>query len=252
MSAISLIVLWLVLLHAGVAAVFWLAGAWTGLGVMAMVHAGLLGVTLWPGSHPFCPARERFPWTGKHLVLTIDDGPCDDTPAILDLLDQYHAKAVFFVIGKRAAAHPEWVQAMVARGHRVENHTWSHPAKSFWAFGPRRQREEISKTSRLITDLTDVPPAWFRAPAGFRNPFTGAVMRELGLHYLGWSSRGFDTSEPDPNRVLRRLQRGFSSGAVLLVHQGQPRSPELLERLLQLLEAEGWATGIPATEGTAA
>lgn len=244
--------IWILLfvLHAAAAVTAWNSGWLAGFLVMMALHLALLATTLWPGSTPFCPARQRFDFPDKSVVLTIDDGPCADTPAMLDLLDRHQAKAVFFLIGERAAAAPDLVQAMTARGHQVENHTFTHPATRFWSFGPGRQRREIQECGRLLTTLTGQPPAWFRAPAGFRNPFTGALLRELKLGYLGWTARGFDTSNSNISRILAKLRRGLQPGGILLIHQGHPHSVALLTALLELLQAEGWKTQLPPEMGS--
>lgn len=235
----------LILLHAGVAAVAWLAGAWTGFFSLAVVHLSWVAVTLWPGRTLLGNAASSFAVTGRELILTIDDGPCADTSAMLDLLDRHQAKAVFFLIGSRAVASPGAVSSIIARRHQVENHTLTHPSASFWAAGPRRLRREIGGCSEVLTKLTGTPPVWFRAPAGFRNPFTAPVLRELNLTYLGWAARGFDTRETDPARVVRRLRRGIRPGAVLLVHQGHPHSTAVLEAVLEALTLEGYRAVLP-------
>src|SRR6478735_12396967 len=88
----------LILFHLGAGLLAWQAGWLVGLLAMGTLHLGLLATTLWPGSTPFCPAVRRFPATERAVILTIDDGPCQDTGAFLDLLDRYEAKAVFFLI----------------------------------------------------------------------------------------------------------------------------------------------------------
>jgi len=212
---------------------------------MACVHLTILTITLWPGPTPFCPARQKFGAFERSLVLTIDDGPCPDTPAFLNLLERYNAKAVFFVIGERAAARPDLVQEMVAGGHAVENHTMTHPAKTFWAYTPDAQYREITLTNGIVEEITGTKPTWFRAPAGFRNPFTGAILKEVGLNYLGWSTRSFDTWNTNAAKLLKRLRKGFQPGAVLLIHQGHPHSTALLELLLKTLANDGWKVMLP-------
>jgi peptidoglycan/xylan/chitin deacetylase (PgdA/CDA1 family) len=235
----------LVLLHLAALGVGALAGWEAGLLAMASIHLPLLACTLWTGSTPFCPARLSCPTTERFIVLTIDDGPCADTPAILELLSQYQAKAVFFVIGQKAAAQPEWIRLVSAAGHGLGNHTFTHPAWVFWAWGPAAQRWEISETNRILTEITGHGPDWFRAPAGFRNPFTGAILREFDLKYLGWSCRAFDTRSADVEKIVKRLTRDLWPGSILLIHQGHPHSLKLLERLLIWLASNNWSTHLP-------
>ena len=237
--------IFLLLLHAQAAVLAWLAGGWAGFIALALAHLFWVGVTLWPGSTWFGKAVKFFPLTARELILTIDDGPCADTPAMLDLLDRHQAKAVFFLIGSKAAASPAMVQSIVSRGHFVENHTLTHPPASFWAAGQSRLRREIAGCSEMLTALTNRAPVWFRAPAGFRNPFTAPVLRELGLTYLAWTVRGFDTSETNVARVISRLRQGFRPGSVLLIHQGHPHSEAVLEALLEALTSDRWRVVLP-------
>ena len=82
------------------------------------------------------------------IIATIDDGPGEDTAAILDLLDEHKAKATFFLIGERAEARPDDVKAISARGHQIGNHTFTHPARTFWMALPDSIKREITLTDR--------------------------------------------------------------------------------------------------------
>jgi len=86
-----------------------------------------------------------------------------------------------------------------------------------------------------------IEPAYFRAPAGVRNPWTGQVLNRLGLGLVSWTRRGFDTVSCDPQRVLKRLTRGLKSGDILLLHDGSSArdvrgAPVVLTVLPLLLE----------------
>src|SRR5260370_36210321 len=64
----------------------------------------------------------------RKLAITFDDGPNPSiTPKLLELLDRYHAKATFFLIGRYVRECPELVGQTIARGHTVGNHTETHP-----------------------------------------------------------------------------------------------------------------------------
>ncbi|NJM37520.1 MAG: polysaccharide deacetylase family protein [Akkermansiaceae bacterium] len=108
--------------------------------------------------------------SNDQILITIDDGPDPhDTPILLGLLDQYHTKAIFFMIGEKAKAHPELVREVARRGHEIGNHTFTHPQASFWCAGPWRTRREISQCQKVIEEITGKAPCWFRAPVGHRN-----------------------------------------------------------------------------------
>ncbi len=194
--------------------------------VLASVVANHLLITaagLWPRSRCLGPnitqlgplARAR-----GELALTIDDGPDPEvTPAVLDALDAHGIRATFFCIAERALQHPALVQAIMARGHSVQNHSFRHP-HAFSLYGPRRLLAEVSQAQRALTDLTGVAPTCFRPPAGLRNPFLDPVLHRLGLHLVSWTRRGYDTRESNSAKVLERLTKGLAPGDILLVHDG--------------------------------
>jgi peptidoglycan/xylan/chitin deacetylase (PgdA/CDA1 family) len=189
----------------------------------------------------FGRARRSFPTTEKKILyLTIDDGPTDDTPAMLEVLRRHQAKACFFLIGERAAARPVLARAITGAGHRVGNHTRSHPAFMFWAMPPSAQRREIREGNEMITAASGQTPRWFRAPVGLLGPFLPALVREEGLGLLGWNARGFDTRRRDPESIVRAILADIQPGGIILLHQGHPHSVATLELLLERCGAEGW------------
>ena len=214
------------------------------LGVLACNHAAVFAAVLWPRGNLLGPNMVRLPDAAarrQQVALTFDDGPDPDvTPQVLALLDQYRAQASFFCIGEKAAAHPDLVREIARRGHSVENHSYSHPhAFSFYGFS--RLRREVESAQAVIAGITGRPPAFFRAPAGFRGPFLDDVLSRRGIHYVSWTRRGFDTVSQDPARVLQRLTRGLAAGDVLLLHDSShartgARMPLVLAVLPALLE----------------
>ncbi|SAK47820.1 polysaccharide deacetylase [Caballeronia fortuita] len=209
--------------HAGALA-SWLAAPatwpWAAGGVIAS-HLALTAAGLWPRSALLGHNWTRLPESANaSIAITIDDGPDPDvTPRVLDLLDTHRARATFFCIGERARAHPEVVEAIVARGHAVENHSERH-RHYFSLMGPRALRSEINAAQTTLGEIAGAKPLFFRAPAGLRNPFLEPVLCGLGLHLASWTRRGFDTRTGDASLVARRLLDGLASRDILLVHDG--------------------------------
>lgn len=192
-------------------------------GALVLNHAVLTATGLWPRSTWLGPNLRRLPDTAaarSTVALTIDDGPDPAvTPAVLDLLDLHAARATFFCIAERAAAHPALTREIVARGHSVQNHSMVH-RHDFSLRGPRGLLRELSQAQALLGDLTGQRPSCFRAPAGLRNPFLDPVLHRLGLNLVSWTRRGFDTREDDPARVLQRLLHGLAGRDIVLLHDG--------------------------------
>jgi peptidoglycan/xylan/chitin deacetylase (PgdA/CDA1 family) len=233
------------LAHAAAAVVGWWAGWQWAVAYLGGLGAGLVLATLVPHCRLFGKAVRRFPMSERKVILTIDDGPTEDTEEILKLLAAHRAKAVFFLIGERAAQRPAAVRQIVAAGHAVGNHTQTHPCYWYWSYPPGRQRREVFQCQNTLADITGQAPEWFRAPAGFRNPYCNLVATEVGLAVMGWQVRGFDGVQTPVEKSLASLRRGLCPGAILLVHQGMPQSLELLRRLLEMLAADGWTTALP-------
>ncbi|WP_179401264.1 polysaccharide deacetylase family protein [Burkholderia guangdongensis] len=242
-------------LHVGAAtAVGAHPAAWPwAVGGVAASHLVLSAAGLWPRSAWLGPNWTRLPdGTDRRIALTIDDGPNPEiTPRVLDLLDRYGARATFFCIGERARAHPKCVEAIVARGHAVENHSQRH-WHTFSLSGPGALRREIDAAQRTLTDIAGTRPLFFRAPAGLRNPFLEPVLCELGLQLASWTRRGFDTRTRDAGTIAHRLLHGLAPRDILLIHDGHPAldargEPVVLDVLPRVLRAAadaqlGWTT----------
>ena len=212
-------------------------------GTLFASHVVLAGVSLWPQSRLFGPNRSRLPEDAAgrgEVALTFDDGPDPEvTPRVLDLLDRSGARATFFCIGRRVEARPDLAAEIVRRGHRIENHTWSHP-NTFACYLPPAQRREVLRAQEAIERAAGRAPELFRPPAGFRNPFTERELFHAGLTLASWTRRGYDAVEKDPAAILRRLLAGLSAGDVLLLHDGSALTgggnPVVLEVLPRLLD----------------
>lgn len=229
-------------------------GAGWGLAAMFASHAPFFWGTLRPGSRMFSPVLTRFATDERAVWLTIDDGPSDETPAILDLLDAHHARATFFLVGERAATRPELVREIVRRGHEVANHSHTHPQAWFWAVGPRGMRMQIDTAQRTLTALAGVAPRRFRAVVGMANPFTAAPLKAHGLTRVGWSARGYDAVAKDPAVIVARIERDLAPGAIVLLHEGarHGRNVETIARLLQRLDVLGYRAIVPGVDGNPA
>jgi len=212
------------------------------LGVLAANQLVLIYAVLSPRDRLLGPNLSRLPAPAAcrgEVCLTFDDGPEPDvTPQVLDLLDRFQSKASFFCIGEKADAHPELVREIARRGHSVENHSYHHRS-AFAFFGTSRLKREVEDAQQTLTLIAGRPPAFFRAPAGFRSPFLDPVLSTAALRYASWTRRGFDTVSRDPQRILQRLTRGLAAGDVLLLHDSVPVVLAVLPALLGELAARG-------------
>lgn len=233
-----------VVLHAAAAAALavhpelW---AWA-VAAVAANHLVIGGATLWARGSWLGPNLVRLPDAAAsrgEICVTFDDGPDPVlTPQVLDLLDRYRAKASFFCIGEKAAAAPELVKEIARRGHSVENHSYYHH-NAFALFGLSRLKREVESAQAAVTAITGRPPAFFRAPAGFRSPLLDPVLVSIGLRYVSWTRRGFDVASGNPQRVLKRLTQGLAAGDLLLLHDSAKIVLSVLPALLEQVSARG-------------
>ncbi len=219
------------------------------LAVVGGDHVIITLAGLAPRSTLLGPNVTRLPESAARrgeVAITIDDGPdAQVTPQVLAVLEEFGAKATFFCIGERAAAHPELCRRIVAAGHSIENHGQRHRKLGALLLGYRGWLQEVGAAQDTLTAIAGRPPHFFRALAGLRNPFLEPALHHLGLHLSSWTWRGFDTGTGDPDRVLSRLTRNLAAGDILLLHDGHcARTPsgkpvivEVLPRLLSKLRA---------------
>ncbi len=216
-----------------------------GIGVLALSHALLLYPTLRPNVQWLGPVVTRFATDRKQVWLTIDDGPTDDTPAVLDLFERHGVRATFFVKGMLAEREPALVRMILERGHSIANHSQTHPSGSFWCLLPGRVAGEIDGCNDALTAATGSKPRWFRAPVGHKNPAVHPALARRGMRLIGWTARGFDGVLSDPAEIAARILPKVEPGAILVLHQGREHSLRVLERVIVELKERGYELVIP-------
>jgi peptidoglycan/xylan/chitin deacetylase (PgdA/CDA1 family) len=202
------------------------AGAAAGLGLVA---GGFAYASLWPGSRIFGDALIA-PRRPGELALTFDDGPNPAfTPKLLEVLAEHGVPATFFLLGSRAQANQELVRRIVAAGHLVGNHSWSHPNLALSAAG--KIREELTRTRDALEQMTGGPVKYFRPPFGARRPVTLAVARELGMTPVLWNAMTSDWKEPSAEKIAAdlsaKIDRFTRSGRAVnvVLHDGGHLEP---------------------------
>lgn len=201
--------LWVAGLGSG-AAVFSVLGLWFALAHLGSFYApsGIFGPTLLHG-----------PGLRRQVALTFDDGPDPaTTPKVLEVLGRHGVRATFFVIGERAARHPEVIAAIAKAGHQIESHSHRH---SWWtAFTPRsRLAAELHAAQAAITKACGRSPCWLRPPIGILSPEIVAAAQQVGLRLCAWSCKARDgLAGTSVESALSRLRHGLHPGAILLLH----------------------------------
>ncbi len=183
----------------------------------------------------------RGPADNSEVALTFDDGPSPEhTPRVLELLDKANVKAAFFVIGRKAEAYPEMIQAIVDGGHALGVHGYAHD-RLFSLRGLRAVREDLKRGAECLERITGKKPVLFRPPIGHSNPRIAKAADELGLLFVGWSVRALDgLAGARPEQVAKRVCSRLKPGSVVLLHDAAERDdfcPAGVEALPAILAA---------------
>lgn len=158
---------------------------------------------------------------GWRCALTFDDGPSEWTPWILEALAEYDAKATFFVIAANARRLPDTLREIVAAGHQIGNHTYTHPRLS--TLTREQQLAEILDARQLIADIADVTPAVWRAPHfDLPDGLDQAVLDLLGIRHVDRTIDPSDWNTFNPVDIAGDVLADLAAGAIVDLHDGIP------------------------------
>lgn len=152
------------------------------------------------------------------LALTFDDGPDPDgTPLVLDALARHAARATFFVIAPRAAAHPELVARIVSAGHTVGLHCDEHirhcERDADWCAADTRRA--LARLQEL-----EITPTLWRTPWGDTAPWTEQIATDHNLRIIGWTADTHDWRGDGAEQMYAATVAELNDGAIVLAHDG--------------------------------
>ena len=141
------------------------------------------------------------------LYLTFDDGPDPEwTPRVLDLLEEAGMRATFFAIGEQALRSASLMRRIVAAGHEVGNHTFSH--RHPWMMSAKHARTQVSDGARALSDVLGQAPRYYRPPHGRSRPCMSDEARAQGEQIVMWTLSAIDWGWlGTAPRIARRLER---------------------------------------------
>ena len=169
------------------------------------------------------------------VALTFDDGPDAHTLEYLELLDRLDVRATFFLVGELCDRRPDLVNAVVARGHEVASHGYTHTR--FPKLGHAALRDELARSQRALP-----PPerglAMVRPPSGGLSPRSVLLCAAQGFQTVMWSLDSDDCRTTSPEVVAQRCAQA-TSGEIVLLHEGQSWTLEALPAIVRDLRARG-------------
>lgn len=173
----------------------------------------------------------------KLVALTFDDGPSGRyTRALLEGMAQRDIKATFFLCGYRMEQYPDLVQKILASGHEIGLHGYSH--KPMEAMCLQDIRKELEKTAKLLPESS--PAVFLRPPGGVCSRTVAAAAQEQGLALLLWSVDPRDWATNDARAVEASVLETVRDGDVILLHDMTDSSVKAALSIMDKLQAQGF------------
>jgi peptidoglycan-N-acetylglucosamine deacetylase len=179
------------------------------------------------------------PTKEKVVALTFDDGPHPVyTRQILDILDKYHVKATFFMIGRLMDRYPDIVQEVLKRGHVIANHTYTHPS-NIEADTSAQVIRELEECEQVVERMTGKRAYFFRPPRGLIDSQVFSIAQDEGYQTILWTVSADHHDAPTPELMAERVLKLNKPGGIILAHDGSfpsrwkdvAATPLIIERL---------------------
>jgi peptidoglycan/xylan/chitin deacetylase (PgdA/CDA1 family) len=184
----------------------------------------------------------------KEIALTFDDGPNPvNTPLVLETLKKFGVKATFFVLGQNVKRYPDLIKKIIADGHNIANHTWSHNV-FMKEVSVKDFTDQIKNTHDILVQTVgenNIEP-FFRFPtgAGASSKEGLAMLSQLGFANFYWSMSAHDSRTKDPaialNTSIAMLDQ-YKKG-LFLCHDVRPHTASMLPAFLTELYKRGYTT----------
>jgi peptidoglycan/xylan/chitin deacetylase (PgdA/CDA1 family) len=181
----------------------------------------------------------------KEVVLTFDDGPwLVNTPSILKTLADQCTTGIFFSIGKHATYYPEILKQVLAAGHTIGSHTWSHATLTNKKLTEEQRKDEIEKGfSAVKWALGGVSPApFFRFPALQHPPEMVTYLGTRNIAIFSCDLDSFDFKARNAQQVIDVTMKKLDKlgKGIILMHDFHKHTAEALPELLRRLKAGGY------------
>lgn len=181
-----------------------------------------LAAPFFPEFEFFLPVISQGNPEGRHVALTFDDGPSPvSTPILLDLLARHKLQATFFVVGEKAAKHPELIAAIIAHGHSIGNHSLRHDPLLMLRT-PKTLQKDIHATQDILKN-NGIRPLVFRPPVGITNPRLKRVLARENLIAITYSCRAFDCGNRNIRNLANKILRRLGPGGIIMLHDLPPK-----------------------------
>jgi peptidoglycan/xylan/chitin deacetylase (PgdA/CDA1 family) len=174
------------------------------------------------------------------VALTFDDGPNENSGAILNILKRQNIQATFFWLSSQLD-DKSLISDFLEAGHTIGLHGFRH--LPFHRLSPAIQEREIKKGLNQLLDFTDIKDRkikYFRPPYGRYNDATLKILKEQNLVPLLWDVASLDWElEDNPTIIIENVTNHIKGGSIILLHD-LPQTVEILEDLIIKLKSLGY------------
>ncbi len=176
----------------------------------------------------------------KQIAISFDAAwGADDTDNLIKILGDYNVKVTFFVVGAWVDKYPDEVEKLAAAGHRVENHSNTHPHMT--SLSAADMEKEIQICNEKVAAITGRAPTLLRPPYGDYNNAVVDAVKNAGMYPIQWSVDSLDWKEnATPDSIIKNITEKVESGSIILCHNDAEHTPAALPTVLKALQDDGY------------
>ena len=171
----------------------------------------------------------------KYVALTFDDGPCDNTLDILEILEEYDVRVTFFCLGRLVNSYPDYVRKAYARGHEIANHSFSH--ETLTKIDLDEAKQQMSDADAAIKAAIGIEASVYRAPGGSVNE---KIAQYCGKPFIDWTVDTNDWKYRDPEHVWTFIAKNTGNYDIVLMHDIRPTTMEAMHKAIPYLLEQGF------------
>lgn len=161
----------------------------------------------------------------KNIYLTFDDGPCELTIDVLNVLEKFNAKATFFVIGTKADLHPQIIEKTLNSGHAIYSHSIDHDYSNYFK-SDNTISVWIENSLNHLEKLIGKKTVFFRPPAGIITPPLLRATAQKNIQIILWNTRFYDSVWALTQAKVSKYLRRVKAGDIILLHDAQKTKNE--------------------------
>lgn len=176
----------------------------------------------------------------KQIAISFDAAwGADDTDQLISILKTYKVKATFFVVGAWVDKYPDEIKKLSKAGHRVENHSNSHPYMT--KLSTEKMITELTACNEKIKEITGRQPVLFRAPYGDYNNAVIDAVQSQKMFTIQWDVDSLDWFESaTPDSIIKNVTEKVKDGSIMLMHNDAEHTPAALPTILKTLQDDGF------------